>query len=210
MKSLAASVSLLALLAAGPSLAQSPAPPTASPPGAAPDAATRVQMNEQDRAFLRQADSAGIAEVEMGRLAMRKAADPAVREFGRWMETDHTAVDDALSRLAARLDVSLTKAPDKEDQAAMQRLEGLNGPAFDQQYVQLQVRDHHKVVALFEREAKEGEQPVVKAVAEHTLTMLRQHLAEADELAKLPGIAAGRSTSGTGSSTPPGHAAPNR
>jgi len=205
MRPIATAVSLLALIAAAPALAQAPAP--AGPP---PAVAPGVQVNQQDRDFVAKAARAGRAEIEMGRLAMRTATDPAVREFGRWMVTDHTAVNEALERLGGRLGITPPGGIAAEDQAALQQLERLSGRAFDQRYVALQLQDHRQAVALFQHEAEAGEQPVLKAVTEHSLPMLREHLAEAEELSRLPAIAAGPSTSGVGSSQPPARLAPNR
>ena len=46
-------------------------------------------MSQQDKTFVHEAGAGNLAEVEPGQLAEQKAADPAVREFGRWMATDH-------------------------------------------------------------------------------------------------------------------------
>lgn len=209
MKSLLATASLLTLLLGAP-LAQSAEPPAA--PNEGTDAAAQAQsrVNQQDRDFIRQADMAGRAEIDMGRLAMKNAADPAVREFGRWMVTDHLAIGEAITRLGTRLDVPPATGIDSKDQSAMQRLQGLTGAAFDREYIPLQISDHHQAIALFEREASAGEQPVLKAVAQHALPMLRQHLAEAEELAKLPAVASSGASPSTGSTVAPPAPATNR
>ena len=40
----------------------------------------------------RQAGAGSLAEADLGDLAVKKGATPAVREFGRWMYTDHGLV----------------------------------------------------------------------------------------------------------------------
>lgn len=206
MKSLAATASLVALLAAAPSFAQSPSPP---PQGDTGGAQAQAQVNQQDRDFLREAGMGGRAEIEMGRLAMKNAADPAIQEFGRWMVTDHTAIDEALSRLAARLGVPPAEAIDRSDQATKERLQALSGAAFDREYIQLQVKDHQQAIALFEHEVRAGEEPVLKAVVQRAIPMIRQHLDEAEELAKLPAVASGAAPA-TGSSVAPQAPVPSR
>ena len=202
MTSRLAATAVLALLIAAPSWAQSPgqAPPASSGGGMTPP---RQRLESaQDREFLRQAAADSKGEVEMGQLAMTRAAGPAVREFGRWMVTDHGAINDALERLSQRLGYDTPPAaPGREDQAALTRLQALNGREFDQQYIPLQLKGHEQAIALFEKELQAGEEPVLRALAQHTLPMLQQHLAEVQELSKLPIASSGSNRAG--SSVPP-------
>jgi predicted outer membrane protein len=55
-------------------------------------------------------------------------------------------------------------------QALLTKLGKLEGAAFDRAYVDDQIRDHEKTIALFEREAKTGKEAELKAFAEKTLT----------------------------------------
>jgi putative membrane protein len=198
MTSRVATVALLALLAAAPAWAQNQPPPE---PGATGEAMPH-QLNQQDRDFLQKAAAGSIGEAEMGRLAEKQAAGPAVREFGRWMATDHGAINEALDRLSHRMGVTPTTAMDPEDQATLARLRVLRGHAFDAKYIPLQVENHEKTIALFQREEQEGQDPVLKSLARHTLDMLQEHLAEAQELAQLPEVAGRHSNAGVGSTEP--------
>jgi putative membrane protein len=92
-----------------------------------------------------------------------------------------------------------------EQNQMKQKLEGLSGSQFDQQYIEHMVQDHEKTIPLFEREAKEGHNPMLKSFAEGLTPVLRQHLAEAKELAGAGGVATREGAAGaerTGSSTP--------
>ena len=60
----------------------------------------------------------------------------------------------------------------------------MSGAAFDTAYVKEMVVDHEKDVAAFEKEAKDGKDPDVKAWAKKTLPTLRSHLADAQALSK--------------------------
>jgi putative membrane protein len=184
-----ATIALLAFVAAAPAWAQTQPRemPTTPTPGAGGE--VMPQLNQQDRDFLQKAASASKAEVEMGRVAMKNASGPAVREFGRWMVTDHTAIDDALDRLSRRVGVTPTSAIGPQDQEALTKLQALNGRAFDQQYIPMQLQGHQEAIALFEREDQAGHEPVLKALAQHTLPMLREHLAEVEELSRMPEVA---------------------
>ena len=67
-------------------------------------------------------------------------------------------------------------------QAVLTKLERLDGAAFDRAYVDDQIRDHEKTIALFEREAKSGKDAELKAFAEKTLPTLKEHLSMVRDL----------------------------
>lgn len=206
MKSPWMAVSLLALCAAtvgATALAQNqPATGQTAPAGRGAMQGERT-LSPSDVQFLNQAAMGGKAEVEMGRLAMQKAQEPAVREFGRWMVTDHTMINDTMMRIAARFGEQLPAGLDSHDQAELQQLQRLTGTAFDARYTATQLQAHRQTIAAFQHEAQNGSDRLLKAVAGNAVPMLEQHLAQAQELERLPAIASGgRSNMGAGSSTP--------
>lgn len=199
MKSLLVTGSLVALLAALPVYAQSTG--TASPSKAPPP------LSQQDRSFLEQAIQGDLAEIDMGQLAMTRAESPAVREFGRWMVTDHSLSEDALRRFAERTATPIPTAPNAKQQAALQRLQTLNDAAFDRDYIPEQVQDHQATIVAFQQEVQSGENTMLKALTQHMVPMLEQHLAEAQDLAASPAIASSGTSPNTGV-TPSGTSAP--
>jgi predicted outer membrane protein len=129
MKGLFAAVSVVALLAGVPAWAQAPASSQA--------------LNDQDRMFLKQAGDGNLAEVKLGQLAMQKAANPAIQEFGRWMATDHGFANVRLAAIAKRIGVAgFQPKLNSQDQQMQRKLQGLSGAQFDRQYTQMMVRDH--------------------------------------------------------------------
>jgi putative membrane protein len=56
------------------------------------------------------------------------------------------------------------------------QLSKLKGEEFDQRYMQTMVQDHQKAVALLEKEAKTGQNKDLKAFAESTLPVIKEHL----------------------------------
>jgi putative membrane protein len=162
-------------------------------------------MSQQDKTFVHEAGAGSLAEIEPGQLAEQKAADPAVREFGRWMATDHGFANRGLEAIPREEHQSAQPALTAEQKQEKQRLEGLSGAQFDQQYIQHMVQDHEKTIPLFQKEAKEGHNQAIKSFAENLTPVLDQHLAEAKELAGNDGMAAGQGTNATqrsGSSSP--------
>ena len=56
--------------------------------------------------FASNAATGGMAEVELGKLAVEKGADPAVKEFGQRMIADHTRANTELKAVAAKKEKS--------------------------------------------------------------------------------------------------------
>ena len=150
------------------------------------------QSAAADRRFLQDAAAAGRAEVEIGQLAVKKATDARVRDFARHMAEDHAATNKELMQLAKRQGVSLSTEMAPRHRALLDRLAGLEGADFDREYMNAMVDDHRDVVGAFEREARAGRDPEVKAFAERTLPTLQHHLELARATADTTNATAGR------------------
>jgi putative membrane protein len=144
-----------------------------------------------DREFVREAASGGRLEVELGNLAIQRAASTAVRDFAQRLVTDHSAANTELAALAGQKGISLPQSLIPKHAAMRDRLSGLSGPDFDRTYMQQMVSDHNEDIAAFQREAQSGSDPDIKAWAARTLPTLQQHLALAqrvnNQVAGIPG-----------------------
>jgi putative membrane protein len=136
-----------------------------------------------DAAFVRQAAEGGMMEVAKGKIAAQKGSHEGVKQFGQRMADDHTKANDELKSIAGGKNITLPdETPKPLMQAAVAKLEKLAGAAFDRAYVDDQIRDHDKTIALFEREAKSGKDAEIKAFAEKTLPTLKEHRTMVQEL----------------------------
>jgi putative membrane protein len=136
-----------------------------------------------DASFVKQAAEGGMMEVAKGKLAAQKGAHDAVKQFGQKMVDDHTKAGDELKSIARGKSISLPDdSPKPPMQALLTKLERLEGAAFDRAYVDDQIRDHEKTIALFEREAKTGKDAELKTFAEKTLPTLKEHLSMVRDL----------------------------
>jgi putative membrane protein len=129
-------------------------------------------------------------EVAAGKLAAQRGLDQAVKEFGQKMVTDHTAANDQLKSLADSKQLLLPDALSADENAALGRLESLNGIDFDKAYSQMMVKDHVEDISEFEKEVKKGQDPEVKSFAENTLPTLRHHLMLANRLGSQKSVSA--------------------
>lgn len=197
MKRMTLATGLACMLAtSGLALAQTK---PAAPPTAKPAASTPAQKNAAggvtaaDRTFVMEAARGGMAEVEMGKLAVEKAASPDVKQFGQRMVDDHSKANDELKSWAAQKNVTLPAEMGAKEKAGQARLAKLSGAAFDRAYMTDMVADHNKDVAAFRHASKMAGDADLKAWAAKTLPTLEEHQKMAKEVhAKVAG-AAGKS-----------------
>jgi putative membrane protein len=137
---------------------------------------TAERLKRMDGAFATAAARGGMAEVEMGRLAVQKASSPAVKEFGRRMVDDHSKINDEFKAMAARKGMSLPSQVSAKGKTTMTRLSHLNGAAFDRAYMDDMVKDHEMDIDEFQLESNDGTDPDLQAFAAKTLPILHEHL----------------------------------
>lgn len=136
-----------------------------------------------DAGFYKNASAAGIAEVELSKLAQTKASSQAVKKFADTMVTDHQKANDELEGLrSGDKGYSLAHEPAPDSQKDIDALEHLSGSAFDREYMKIMVQDHEKAVAIFEAEAEKGSSEQLKNFATKTLPTLKHHLEMARSL----------------------------
>lgn len=152
-------------------------------------AATAKTMN--DTTFVTKAAEGGMAEVQLGKLAVEKASSDEVKKFGQRMVDDHGKANDELKSLAQQKNITIPSDLDAKDKALRDRLSKLSGAAFDRAYMHAMLTDHRKDVNEFRMESKAGKDADVKAFAGKTLPTLEEHLKLAQDANKAVG------TSGT-------------
>jgi len=136
-----------------------------------------------DQKFAEKAAQGGKAEVELGQLAVQKASDDKVKQFGQKMVDDHTQANQKLQQVAEQEHLTLPTTMDPAAQQEQQRLSKLSGPEFDKAYMRYQLKDHEKDVAEFKKEAATGKDSGIKNFAQSTLPTLQEHLKLAQQIA---------------------------
>ena len=148
---------------------------------AAPQTSTAAGADQE---FAMKAASGGMSEVKLGQLASERGSNPAVKEFGQRMVTDHSKANDELKALAMHENITLPSNPSRADQATYDRLSKLSGKQFDEAYASLMVTDHEQDIAEFQKESASGQNDSLKSFAGKTLPTLESHLTEAKEMLK--------------------------
>ena len=168
-------------LVVGLSLAAAQQDQNSSPMGKPGKTSPGFSMDDQK--FMKQAADGGMAEVELGQLAVEKAARPEVKKFGQRMVDDHGKANEQLKSIAGRKGVTLPSQPSARHQATKDELSKLAGEQFDNAYMAEMLKDHQKDVAEFRRASESAKDPDVKNFAAQTLPTLQDHLKQAQSLA---------------------------
>lgn len=134
--------------------------------------------------FAKKAGAAGTAEVEMGKLGAQKATDPEVKAFAQKMVADHTKANKELMAAAKGKNLEVPTEPDMMHKGMMEKFERQSADKdFNHDYMQQMVRDHKKVIEVFQSAANDTTlDPEMRALAKKTLPTLEQHLADAQKL----------------------------
>jgi len=135
-----------------------------------------------DSTFMNSAAAAGLAEIQMGELALQKSSSPDVKKLARRIVADHTKANAELTKLAQAHQVALPPAPGEDAKNVAETLRAQEGAAFDRAWAAAMVQDHQKAVASFSAEAMNADADDVKAFARQTLPTLRTHLELARQL----------------------------
>ena len=141
------------------------------------------QGSMADKMFAKKALQGGMAEVQLGQLATQNGGSDDVKQFGQKMVDDHTRLGDQLKPIAAQMGINAPAKLSAKDQALMTKLQGESGKQFDDTYIKAMVKDHHKDLMQFRKEAQTGQDPALKATAAKGEQVIQEHLKMAEQLA---------------------------
>ena len=129
-----------------------------------------------DETFVSKVASAGMAEVELGKMAVEKASNAEVKKFAQRMVDDHSKANDELKTLAANKHMTLPDGPGPQHKAMVDRLSNASGAAFDRAYMQMMIADHRQALNDFRLAAKAAKDADVKGWAAKTLPTIEEHV----------------------------------
>lgn len=166
------SLVLCVLLSAGSAMAQMP---QATQPGTDKPAARGAPAVAEQRKLVTLIGQGGMAEVAAGQLAQRRAKAVSVRTFADHMVTDHTKGNADLAAAARQANIALPTEMAPKDQDQINAMGGMADTAFDQAYIQGQIKDHQSMIELH-RQLQTVPVPALADYARTTLPKLEEHL----------------------------------
>ena len=132
---------------------------------------------------MQDAARSNLAEITEGNLAIQRAPEISVRDFGDRMVTDHSAQLAMLTSAAENAGLPVPTDLDPAHKAEANRLSQLSGTSFDRAYLMDQVTDHQATLALLQQEVAAGQDPGLILVAQTAIPVVQDHLAHAEMLA---------------------------
>ena len=143
-------------------------------------AATAVAASPAD--FVDEAHAAGIAEIEISRMAISKTSSTDIESYAVEAIKDHTNANRDLKDIASRLDLQVSSDEQLLDKAKKLMLQVQEGGSFDAAYAANQVKAHEQAIELYRQQALNPESPELQAFAEKYLPKLEMHLVMARKL----------------------------
>jgi putative membrane protein len=174
----------LALFAqAGPPSPQPPSTENRAPVPAKPAPLKEPTFATVDRMFAIVLTQANNAEVDMANVALKQASANEVIGYAGKMISEHEGLMKEFQPVIGRF---LGSEPPGRlagaDVLAMQHLQALKPPDFDQEYVLGQIGAHLASMTVFEAEAQNGTDPDLNALARKWLPKIKTHLELAVDL----------------------------
>lgn len=146
------------------------------------NSANNVWDQEKIREFVDKAATGSLMEVELGKMAQKKAMSQQVKDFGKLMEKDHSDAGNKLKTAVQALNLNVPTTLDQEHQDKVNNLNEKTGNDFDKAYMDEMVDDHKEDINDFEDAQRNLPSGDLKTWVDDTLPVLRQHLAQAETI----------------------------
>jgi putative membrane protein len=114
-----------------------------------------------DQNFVEDLSYAGMAEIELGRLATQHGSHAEVKRFGQMMIDDHTKAGNELKQIAAQYNLQQPAGLDEKHRELRDRLAKLSGAEFDREYIDAMIDSHQDVVDKLQSRVDETDRSAV-------------------------------------------------
>ena len=147
-------------------------------------AAAGASIPGADKKFATMVAQTDLAEIQVGNMALQKSNDPQVKQIAQKLVDDHTKTSTAMKEIAAKKGMTVPTETDSKHKALATKLQGESGKDFDKDFLAANSKDHHKVVAAFQKESTDGKDPDIKQFATQFLPAIQEHTTMIDQVSK--------------------------
>jgi putative membrane protein len=116
-------------------------------PGASVGTSGAVATPKDDREFVHDVVIMNMAEIELSRMALNKAASPNIKVFAQMLIDDHSAAGDKLKNAVSGSSSDWPDQLDEKHRKIADDLARKQGIEFDREYVETMVHGHQDVAA---------------------------------------------------------------
>jgi putative membrane protein len=143
-----------------------------------------VFIEPVDKQFANDAAHINMAEIELGKLAIKKGSDKRIKNFGAILLKQHNKINIKLQVLAKAKKIDLPVSIDSTSNNNLVTLATQNGKAFDQAFLAFIITDHQNNIKLFEQASKHAVDPDLRKIADKNLLIFKRHLDMIDVVKK--------------------------
>ncbi|MEO8254144.1 MAG: DUF4142 domain-containing protein [Flavobacterium sp.] len=137
---------------------------------------------ENDASFLNEIAEIHLAEIEIGKLAMKKAIRPDVKKYAQMLINDHTKSLEELRALAIKNTITLPTSTLAIDVEKYNELDKKSGTDFDTAFINMMIEGHEKAVNRMTEISQKAKDPDVKLWTSRQVTTFTTHFDEAKKL----------------------------
>jgi putative membrane protein len=166
---------------------------TGTTPGTAqtptPGTGTTAEATQSTTQALQDAHQMHEHQAALARLASTKSQDPGIKAYADQAAREHKQADDKLTELAREKDISLQTADAaryQDQRDTQQRLEALEGPAFDQAYVIEMVEGGDRAIRVVQTVLTSTQDPQVRAYFTELQPIVQGQVDRAKQLRPTP------------------------
>lgn len=149
----------------------------AAPPVTAAAAQTPT-LDAQEQAFVAKATADNSMQIALAQVALDRSQSPKVRALAKRIVEDHQALNRKFTdfSVARKAHGQAHGVPSRDVTEDKLRLQNLQGDALDKAFAGMMVREHQKIIPLYERAAKDQANAQLRSIAREALPLLREHL----------------------------------
>jgi putative membrane protein len=149
------------------------------------------QLAETDLAALAHFHHVNVMEIDLGKMAQAKGS-AKVKAYGKMLARDHTRIDRGLVDFAKQRRITIPAAKPKDDAEAaemktametMDRLQGLDGEAFDREFMMTMIADHERELPKLDTAIANAGDMKLRAALKKAQPLMKKHLDQARKLA---------------------------
>jgi putative membrane protein len=150
----------------------------------APAADTPATLSTHQQAFVAKATADNSMQITLAQVALDRSQSPKVRALARRIIDDHNALNEKFTdfSVAKKAHGQAHGTPSQDVTADKLHLQNLQGDALDKAFAGMMVKEHQKIIPLYERVAKDDSNSSLQKIARGALPLLREHLQAARAL----------------------------
>ena len=139
---------------------------------------------QQDEQFIRTVAIDDMTEAHLGEMAHDNAVKGPVKDFGQTVSSDETKDYEQLTVLANKTGEHIPKGIDSRKSPAIRTLAEAKSGNFDHEFLQEEIANERKIIAVLQHEASHGTNPDMKEWAGKMVATRQEELQKAEALMK--------------------------